>query len=192
MNQQQRDKWNRRYADNAPVSPEQAAPVLRDNRQLLPASGRALDLACGRGANALLLAQCGLDSHAWDISDTALSQLNQRAGELGLALHTLQRDVEQQPPPAESFDVIVVSRFLHRPSCAALARALRPGGLLFYQTFTVDRRGGPSNPAYLLERGELLQLFTELQPRYYREDALAGDSERGLRGEALLVAQRGC
>jgi len=59
------DKWNARYrmADTTVADP---AVVLSENLHLLPARGCALDLACGAGANALLLARHGLETHAWD------------------------------------------------------------------------------------------------------------------------------
>ena len=103
-----------------------------------------------------------------------------------------ERDCELHPPAADSFDVICVAHFLHRPLCAHLAAALRPGGLLFYQTFTAKKLGpgGPSREAFLLREGELLTLFGGLLPRYYREDAACGDTARGERDRALLVAQR--
>jgi len=71
MSTSDRDKWNRIYAGGRGDSPA-AARVLVDFEHLLPATGRALDLACGSGGNALLLAQHGLKTWAWDISDTAV------------------------------------------------------------------------------------------------------------------------
>lgn len=96
------------------------------------------------------------------------------------------------PPTPDSFDVIVVSRFLERALCPAIAAALRPGGLLFYQTFVRDDVGahGPANPAYRLERNELLRLFPQLTLRLYREEGRVGDVTRGVRDEAWLIAQR--
>ena len=94
--------------------------------------------------------------------------------------------------PQDAFDVVFVSRYLERGLCAALSRALRPGGLLIYQTFSIEALDSAphKNPDYCLVRGELLNLFHDLQPLLYREDALVGDTSRGLRNEARLVAQR--
>ncbi|WP_246598886.1 class I SAM-dependent methyltransferase [Methylogaea oryzae] len=163
-----------------------------DNAHLLPPSGRALDLACGLGGNALLLARLGLRVHAWDISPVAVERLRLAAAEPGLAIDAEVRDAENAPWPQAFFDVIVVSRFLCRPLAGPIAAALKPGGLLFYQTFVGDKAEGigPSNPDYLLERNELLRLFAGLRVIAYREEGLVGDMGRGFRNEAMLVAQQ--
>ncbi len=183
------DKWDTRYRK---AGAAMAGEVLAENRHLLPAKGEALDLACGLGGNALLLARTGLRTRAWDLSAVAIERLAAEADAEGLPLCAEVRDVVVAPPAAGSFDVIVVSRFLERGLCPALMAALRPGGLLFYQTFTRDKAvpGGPSNPAFLLAENELLRLFDGLRLRVYREEGCLGDVTRGLRNEALLVAQR--
>lgn len=191
-------KWNNRYsvvssrvAGNGVV---ELAPclVLSENAHLLPEAGNALDLACGLGANALFLQQRGLETSAWDISDVAISELQKHADQSGCALQAEVRDVVQSPPAKQSFEVIVVSRFLDRKIIPALIDALKPGGLIFYQTFVLDKQAsiGPSNPDYLLKTNELLQLFSSLTVRVYREEGLEGDLEKGLRNEAMLVAQK--
>ena len=185
--------WNARYQASEQASGQRpAAEVLTENTHLLPAEGRALDLACGLGANALLLARCGLEVWAWDYSETAIEQLAKFAELQNISLHTEVHDVIARPPAPASFDVIVVSRFLERALAPALSAALKPGGLLFYQTFTAIKASdsGPSNPAYLLGDNELLDLFADLRLRVYREENCLGDLSRGLRNMALLVAER--
>lgn len=183
-------KWDRRYREAS--GPGNPAPVLAEHLHLLPAGGDALDLACGLGANALLLAQNGLCTQGWDISAVALQRLNEHATARGLTLTTLQRDIEAHPPPLRSFDLIVVTDFLFRPICPAIAAALRPGGLLFYSTWCAGKRSasGPSSPAFLLQPNELLRLFPGLQVRFYREDAQAGTLTLGDRDRAHLIAQQ--
>lgn len=184
-------KWNQSYRKRGQDAVA-AARVLRDNRHLLSDSGDALDLACGLGGNAIELARLGYRVQAWDISDEAIARLGKQADTRDLPIAVMQRDVVAEPPAAESFDLIVASRFLHRALCPALSAALKPGGLLFYQTFIADKPGdgGPSNPEYLLQPNELLALFGDLQVRFYREDARCGDLQDGFRNEAMLVAQR--
>lgn len=183
------EKWNQRYVKSQGVP--QAAQVLRENRHLLPASGDALDLACGLGGNALLLAEAGLHVQAWDIASVAIEALQLQAEAEGLPLQVTLRDVMEYPPAPASFDVIVVSYFLSRELAPALCAALRPGGLLFYQTFVRDKvtEQGPTNPDYLLAENELLGLYAALRLRVYREEGVLGDSARGLRNEALFVGQ---
>lgn len=181
------DKWNARYQDTAETPP---ARVLMENGHLLPSHGRALDLACGLGANALVLATHGLETFAWDSSAVAIEKLRSLARARGIHIHAAVRDVVRQPPEPRNFDVIVVSHFLDRSLTAHLIAALRPHGLLYYQTFTRTRtaESGPHNPAYLLEDGELLAMFASLRPLVYREEGRAGNTGSGFRGQAMLVA----
>lgn len=173
-------KWDARYRDSH-LNASSVAEVLRQNTSLIPAKGRALDLAAGLGGNALLLATLGLEVHAWDISPVAIDKLNAEARQQNLTLHTQVRDCLAQPPEANRFNLIIVSRFLERALCPAIIAALKPGGLLFYQTYTRARHGseGPNNPHFLLAEGELGELFAELQRVSYEE----GD-------EALFVSRK--
>ena len=179
-----RDKWNAIHGARADPSPGAPCAVLADHAALLPPAGQALDLCCGSGRNALFLAGRGLDTEAWDISPIGLRALDEAARKAGLRIATVERDVVGQPPEPQSFDVIAVSRFLDRGLCPRIGSALRPGGLLFYQTFLRDgpHGGGPRNPEYRLAAGELLRLFSGLEVLEYREDQDAG--------EAMLVARR--
>lgn len=168
------------------------AEVLAQNTHLLPAKGDALDLACGRGANALHLATAGLRVSAWDLSPVAIDRVILTAERQGVEITAEVRDVVLQPPAPDSFDVILVSYFLERTLAPFLIESLRPGGLLFYQTFTREAVSdcGPRNPAYRLAENELLQLFQSLRVRCYREEGRLGDIDRDCRDIAMLVAQR--
>ena len=183
-------KWNRRHRQVEGLG--SPARVLTENLHLLPARGDALDLACGRGVNALLLAEAGLAVQAWDISRVAIDRLMEEAGARGLAIRASVRDVTRRPPEPASFDVILVSHFLDRGIAPALIDALRPGGLLFYQTFTRDAvsDSGPSSPGMRLGENELLALFRPLRLRVYREEGRLGDTGRGWRDRAMLVAEK--
>lgn len=185
-------QWETRYREKETSSPT-AAEVLCRYRHLLPKYGTALDFAAGLGGNALLLARHGLNTSAWDFSLNAMQALERRAKEADLPIHCEVRDVIASPPAPSTFNVIIVSRFLERSLCPAIARALKPGGLLFYQTFLRDKatpETGPKNPAYLLAQNELLALFSDLILRAYHEEGTIGDLHQGIRNEALLVAQQ--
>ena len=202
-------KWDLRYlklAEEGGVAASKvvAADVLIQNRHLLPANGSALDLACGLGGNAMFLASCGLEASAWDNSAVAISQLTERVRTEAIELNAECRDVIEKPPQKTSFDIIVVSRFLHRETSASLVDALKPGGLLFYQTFvsqTIEsgmaghvQTGRPGNPDYLLQPNELLSLFIypydDMTVRHFQDYADCGDQSVGLRNESMLVAQK--
>ena len=183
-------KWNERYRDATGAL--QPARVLRENLHLLPASGHALDLACGLGGNAILLAQQGLEVTAWDSSDVAIAALQATAEKQQLAIQAEVRDVETHPPGPETFDVMVVSYFLERAIVPDLIQAMKPGGLIYYQTFIRQRvsERGPQRAAYRLADQELLQLFSEFQVLFYREEGRVGDVQQGFRDEAMLVGRK--
>lgn len=183
-----RERWDSRYRDaGAPHAP---AKVLLDNTHLLPRAGTALDLACGLGGNALFLAARGLKTYAWDISPVAVEKLNALAQKDGLAVIAEVKDALRDPIPPARFDVVVVAHYLERALTQPLIQALRPGGLLFYQTFTRTAVGnaGPEKDEWRLADGELLTMFAPLRPLVYREEGLVGDTTGGFRDKALLVA----
>ena len=138
------------------------------------------------------MAQQGLDVTAWDLSPVGIARLEQLARETGVVVQTEVRDVIDSPPGPERFDLILVSYFLERALVPAIIAALRPGGVLFYQTFSVNAVSdcGPSSPAYRLADNELLRLFAPLHVRAYREEGRLGDCSRGARDIAMLVAER--
>jgi SAM-dependent methyltransferase len=184
------EKWDSRYMQHD--GKRNIAEVLQHNHYLLPKQGVALDLACGLGGNALMLAEKGLQVMAWDISPVAIASLDKEAGERGLAVDAQVRDVLVNPPEANSLDVLLVSLFLARELCPALLAALKPGGLLLYQTYCQQKVSdiGPSNTDYLLEDNELLRLFPGLKLRVYREESLLGQQDVGMRNQAWMMAEK--
>ena len=184
-------KWDAIYAQ---LDVESSLPVsvLTENEFLLPKAGTALDLACGVGANALFLARHGMTVTGWDISIVAIDKLSAHATRQGLNINACQEKINVESFTGSSFDVIVVSRFLDRTLSDAIIEALKPEGLLFYQTFTREKmmQNPPNNPDYLLTENELLTLFSPLRVIFYRENALIGEPLRGLRNETQFVGQK--
>jgi rhodanese-related sulfurtransferase len=155
------------------------SPWLVANADLLPRGGTVLDVACGRGRHALLLASAGFEVRAVDRDPAALAFLRATAERLGLTLMADQVDLESDPPPdlpRSAYDLIVVFNYLHRPLMPALRAALKAGGRLVYETFTVQQaeRGRPTNPAYLLQPGELMRLAAPLAVLRSREGEVDG------------------
>lgn len=184
--------WDERYR-GVEAGPDPAL-VLREWAHLVPKTGVALDLACGLGGNGLWLAARGLEVSAWDLSAVAIAQVREASTRLGLRIEAQVRDLLTDPPPPQTFDLICVTHFLERDLALQIASALRPGGLLFYQTFTREALSdrGPKNPAFRLAANELLQLFNGLVVRGYREEGRLAEPASGLGDLALLVAQRAC
>jgi SAM-dependent methyltransferase len=151
---------------------------LVDHAHLLPRSGDALDLASGRGRNALWLARRGLHTRAVDRNEESMAYLRQLAAQEDLPLQADVMDLEADEAPlaTDAFELIVVVHYLHRPLFPALIAALRPGGILVYETFTQDQalRGKPTNPDFLLRPGELLELVEPLEVMTAREGDFEG------------------
>ncbi len=191
MDKVAQEKWDQRYT-KSPAALLSPAEVLTEYAYLLPRTGVALDLACGRGGNALFLARRGLEVHAWDISKAAIDGLGHQAKSEGLEIKTCECDVNESPPSPNMFDVICVSFYLERAITTQIMEALKPQGLLFYQTFTHERvtEDGPSNPSYRLGPNELLELFASLYVLAYQELGCTGETRQGIRDTALLVGQK--
>ncbi|MDD1633456.1 MAG: methyltransferase domain-containing protein, partial [Methylococcaceae bacterium] len=132
-------KWNHFYNSQSLQASYPAVQVLSENEFLLPTTGAALDLACGMGGNAIFLAELGLAVTAWDISFVAIEKLTTYAVHQGLNINACQEKIVADSFAECCFDVIVVSRFLDRTLSDAIIGALKPDGLLFYQTFTREK-----------------------------------------------------
>ncbi|MBN3762803.1 class I SAM-dependent methyltransferase [Burkholderia sp. Ac-20365] len=123
---------------------------------LVDAGGVVLDVASGAGRHARFFASRGHSVTAIDRDAAALQTMD---GVPGIA--TIAADTENGPwplPPDAQFAAIVVTNYLHRPLFPQLLDALAPGGVLIYETFAQGNEtvGKPSNPAFLLAPGELL------------------------------------
>ena len=163
---------------------------LVDHAHLLPVSGSALDVASGSGRNALWLAARGLDTLALDRNLAAVVGIREAAAHRAIPLRAEVVDLEANGValPAAAFDVVVVVHYLHRPLFPVLKAALRPGGLLVFETFTREQaaRGKPTNPAFLLEPGELRELVAPFQIVAERE----GDFEGKMLASVIAVRPR--
>jgi SAM-dependent methyltransferase len=130
---------------------------VRAHSGLIPPGSKVLDVAAGRGRHARYFKSLGCQVTAIDRDASGLRDLADGGVEV------LAADLEDGSPwplGDRQFDGIVVTNYLHRPLFPALAGALAPGGVLIYETFGIgnERFGKPSNPAFLLRPGELLEL----------------------------------
>jgi rhodanese-related sulfurtransferase len=157
---------------------EGPAGWLVDNADLLRPRMRMLDVAAGRGRNALVCAAAGFDVLAVDRDAALMARLADLAQAMGLELRTRVQDLESGSTPLgdEVYDLIVVVHYLHRPLMPALVRAVAPSGVLIYETFTRAQaaRGRPTNPAFLLDPGELPRLVAPLEVVRSREGEFDG------------------
>jgi tellurite methyltransferase len=84
----------------------------------------------------------------------------------------VQADLERLQLPENTFELILCVQYLQRSLFPELERALRPGGFLLFETFTraqLEFNGGPRNPEYLLDSGELRTAFPALRMIFHRE-----------------------
>ncbi len=137
-----------------PGFPPPSPWVLRWAGLIAPA-GQVLDVAAGRGRHSLALAARGHRVVAVD-RDTRRIREAPGAGQL----EAVEADLEAGPWPFpdRTFDAVIVVNYLHRPLFPDLISAVGPLGVLIYETFMVghERFGRPTNPAFLLRDGELL------------------------------------
>lgn len=170
------------------------ARFLVENFDHLP-KGLALDLATGEGRNALYLATRGFDVDAVDMDPDAVSRARAKSRRLGAPIRALVGNVEDGTyiVPIDTYDVIVVFNYLHRPLFNDIRQGLKGAGVVVYQTYTTEQlkfESGPKTPDYLLRPGELEEVFSDweiLRSREYVENEGPGNPPRALAG---IVARK--
>ena len=190
--------WDERYrsekaaGEGSPVwAKREPSEFLVENARLLPEGGRALDVAMGSGRNAVYLASLGFEVTGVEVSPVACEQALEAARGAGLRIEAVCADLETWPVPEAAFDVVINFNYLQRALCPRLAAALKPGGVLVFETFTVEQKQygwGPKHDDFLLRPGELRELFPGLEVLAYREETR--ETEPGMRAAAGLVARR--
>jgi SAM-dependent methyltransferase len=153
------------------VTDRAPSPFILEHAALAPA-GPVLDVACGSGRHALALARTmGRAVDAIDRDRERCARLATVARAEGLPVRVVCADLEHLPLPAGRYAMVVDSLYLDRALVPALIAALRPGGLLLFETFVFEQlaTGHPRNPAFVLGPNELLELAAGLRVLAYRE-----------------------
>lgn len=174
-----RIKWNRRFESQNSYLGDNPSPFLLREIELikrLVPGYRALDIACGEGRNSLFLAQHGFRVTALDISDCGLAKGIQRASQAGVTVDFRQVDLDCYEIE-ERYDLILNFNFLLRGMIPSLVAALAPGGLLLFDTILTSLpMQSLHNPVYLLQRGELRDIFEKFEGEIlFSEECDAGD-----------------
>jgi SAM-dependent methyltransferase len=160
------------------VSKDDPAAWLVANADMIPTGAEVLDVACGSGRNTMFLAERGCRVHAVDRDAAALEHLGTLARTRGLAVTTECCDLAASGVSlgVERFDAAIVFNYLHRPLLPAVVNAIRKGGVLIYETFTIAQatRGRPRNPAFLLQPGELFTIVAPMRVARSREGDFDG------------------
>jgi len=156
MSEGDREKWNARWRERAGEL-ELPAAFLEEHAALLPARGKALDVAGGAGRHAVWLARRGLDVTLIDVSDVAITRAERKAEGLGVPLRARRIDLDAPSELAPLYDLVVMIHYLNRERRDELADLLVVGGVLVVAQPTVrnlERHAHPSR-GFLVDEGEL-------------------------------------
>jgi len=172
-----KERWNVRHV----VKPmrKNVEPIVEKYVDLATV-GSALDIACGTGRNTHFLAKKGFVVDAVDLSDYALSCIDEDKN-----IHKIEADLDTYTLASKKYDLIININYLQRRFFPQIKEALREGGVVIFETFIVAHGDfeNPANPEYLLRKNELLHAFIGLDIVYYEER-----DEVNLRGEKIRVA----
>jgi SAM-dependent methyltransferase len=186
-----RDKWDERYRSGAYEGRTHPTELLAEWLPRLP-KGRALDVACGIGRNALFLAEQGYTIDATDISSVALERAREAAKARHLSIRWLELDLETEALPDTRYDLIVMVRYTHPALIPQLVARLADGGYLLCEEHLQTHREvvGPTNARFRMRPNALLAAAKGLRVLYYRE-GLIDDPDGRTAALAQLIGCRG-
>lgn len=183
----ERTGWDRTYSRRDYVFGKDPSPFLVKHVEQLP-KGRALDIATGEGRNAVFLAKKGFRVEGVDISAVGLRKAKKLAAENGVKVQTVNADLNKYRIKPDSYTVILNFYYLQRNLFPQIKAGLRKGGVLVFETNTMDQLKLPGGRTYdkdfLLEPGELKKAFADLEILHYSE------TNDGKKAVASLVARK--
>jgi 2-polyprenyl-3-methyl-5-hydroxy-6-metoxy-1,4-benzoquinol methylase len=185
MSLKDKEKWNAKYSDDDRISSKSPSEWLTTHTELLSDKGKALDIAAGEGRNSVFAASMGYEVVCMDISDVALSKAHALAIEKNVKITTLSADLDNSYLPGNEYDLVLCFNFLERNLFPEIQNTLKTGGILFYETFTVDYlKYSNFKRQWVLEHNELLKAFEGFRILRYRE---VNESSEAF---ASLIAQK--
>jgi FolB domain-containing protein len=174
------------------------SPFLVSQLRRLP-QGKVLDIATGRGRHATFLATQGFSVHGIDRNHEALDCLNaqnQEASQLQITTECMDLETNDLQPPdlgTEAYNVILVFFYLYRPLFPQLLKALKPGGVILYETFLLENhihRQHPRRKEFCLETNELLTFLEGFKILHYDEGDHTGTSKTDRAFTARAMARK--
>ncbi len=188
-----RDAWDARYREAQWVWSLTPNRFVAEHLADLP-PGRALDLACGEGRNALWLAARGWRVTAVDFSQVALDKGRQRADQDGLVLDWVAADATAYEPAAGSFDLVVVAYFQLpadqlAPVLRRAAAALAAGGTMLIvghdAANLAEGAGGPQDSSVLYTAESIAAVLASVRFESARPGSTGLESLRVERAERV-------
>lgn len=185
MSLKDKEKWNNKYGTEEYITGREPCEWLKENAEFLTGAGKALDLAMGEGRNAVFAAGKGYDVVGVDISEAGIRKALALAREKSARIMPVLADIEVYDLPENEYDLILCFYFLDRGLFPKIRKALKPGGLLFFETFTVDYLKYSSfKREWVLEYNELLREFADFRILKYQE------VDRDEKAYASLIARK--
>jgi len=170
MSLKDKEKWNAKYDSGTRIAEREPSRWLLDHADLLDGWGKALDIAMGEGRNTLFAASLGYEAWGVDISEVGISRAESLARENKLTIHTQVADLDDFKIDESTYDLIICFYFLDRRLFEGIRRGLKSGGVLVFETFTVDHLKYSSfKREWVLEKNELREAFSELNVLDYQE-----------------------
>ena len=190
MSEADREKWDQRYAEGTYRSRTYPSPFLVERLAELP-RGRALDIACGAGRNALCLAESGYEVEALDISGVAIERARGTACERRLKVDWRVADLDDYVPPPGRYDLITVIRYTNRAMMERLPEGLADGGMLLveHHLLTSVPVAGPTSRTFRLAPNELIDLYRGRLRVLFHDERIAPDPDGQ---QVALVRFLGC
>jgi 2-polyprenyl-3-methyl-5-hydroxy-6-metoxy-1,4-benzoquinol methylase len=181
--------WDERYQNTWEGEVREPASFLKENLLELP-KGKALDLAMGVGQNAIFLAQNGYEVFGIDSSQVAVEKAKAYAKEKSVSVKAIKADLATYTLPENEYDVILNFYFLERRLVPQIKKALKKGGMVMFETYTMEHKkyDKPFNPDYLLQENELLLSFIDFKVIFYQEGVVEKDGIK--KAIASLIAQK--
>ena len=189
MSEQDRNKWNQRYAEDS-YHKNNPVTLVEEWLPRLPA-GRALDVACGAGRNAIFLAQAGYKVDAIDISREGLKLARQEAENQGLSINWIEHDLDQPYRFDTDYDLIIVMWYVDTGLISRLCDCLAPGGYILCEEHLVTDQEviGPTSSNYRVAAGVLREAVSGLDVLLY-EESIEMNSEGEQVASARVVVKK--
>ena len=170
MSLKDKEKWNTKYDGDSYITGKEPCEWLKSHTEFLIKGGKALDIAAGEGRNSVFAASLGYEVVSMDISEIALKKAQRLANEKNVTITTLSTDLDNSSLPENEYDLVLCFNFLERKLFQEIRKTLKSGGILFYETFSVDYLKYSSfKKEWVLEQNELLEVFNDLRILRYQE-----------------------